>query len=962
MSLIESMLHASHRRRAWLGAASTFALSGCLACFASAAEAQTAAAAPASTKSPPAASDAAVSEVVITGSRAIVNGAQAPTPVTVVSREQLTIAAPTGIADALNQLPVFRDSLKPSTAGSSGTGQNGNGGNFLNLRALGPSRTLTLLDGRRAVASNLFQGATDVNLFPQLLISGVDVVTGGASAAYGSDAVAGVVNFVLDTNFTGVKGEVQAGLSTYDDGGSYKVGLAGGRDFADGRGHVVVSAERSRINGITEPDGRGFAAAGFGLIGNANSPPSEIILPNVRNSNISEGGLITSGPLKNMTFNPNGTLSPFVQGTDVTATAMSGGQGVAGRTNLTTALTTTNLFLQSHYDLNSHFTAYVEGEWAEVGTLFPTASAGVSNATIFNDNAFLSPAVKAQMQAAGITSFAFNRGGGDLGFVTVNTINDTYRTVVGVKGNFGQTWKSDLYWEHSHGDVVLRTNNDPIDVNVYNAVDAVVNPANGQTVCRTTLTNPTNGCVPINLFGVGAPSAAAAAYIRGTSYANLTTVQDSVSFDVHGQPFSTWAGPASVAAGAEYRKEQAHQITDAISSSIVNGAGIKGFPASLQNNPGGFALTNPQPISGEYSIGEGFAEIEAPLARDLPFIKALDLNAAIRYADYSNAGGATSWKVGLTDQITDDIRLRASRSRDIRAPDISELFTTGQQTVGQAVLDPQHSNTQVIVTKRAVGNPALLPEKADNTTFGVVLTPTVMPGLTASIDYYDITIHGVISTLSLQQIVNGCQTGDQSLCAFVVRNPDTTINSIITANLNLNVLKTSGVDIEVDYRTDMDRFAGNLGGALTFRALATHVSELSTTSSGITVDRAGQVGLQGGAPHWSATFSAEYSNGPVAVYLQDRLIQGGVYDVTLSPAVLSPAQNSVPTINYVDLTLQYKLPHTDDRDMLFLTVNNLFNQAPPIAPNGATLTPRPTNTQIYDVIGRYFTGGVRFRF
>lgn len=146
------------------------------------------------------------------------NGNEAPTPVTVLTIDQLSAAAPTGVADALNQLPVFRNSLKPSTAGSSGTGQNDNGGNFLNLRALGPARTLTLLNGRRAVASNLFTGTTDVNLFPQMLISRVDVVTGGASAAYGSDAVAGVANFVLDTNFTGLKGEIQGGISGLHDG------------------------------------------------------------------------------------------------------------------------------------------------------------------------------------------------------------------------------------------------------------------------------------------------------------------------------------------------------------------------------------------------------------------------------------------------------------------------------------------------------------------------------------------------------------------------------------------------------------------------------------------------------------------------------------------------------------------------------------------------------------------------
>jgi iron complex outermembrane receptor protein len=903
----------------------------------------------------------AVSEVVVTGSRAIVNGNEASTPVTVLSSEQLISAAPTSVADALNQLPVFRNSLKPSTAGSSGTGQNGNGGNFLNLRALGPARTLTLLNGRRAVASNLFTGATDVNLFPQILIKRVDVVTGGASAAYGSDAVAGVVNFVVDTDFTGVKGDLQGGISSRSDGKSYQGGLAVGHDYAGGRGHIVASLEHNHIDGIRDVAGRDWAQAGWGIIQNPASPPSQIIVPDVRAANVSYGGLITTGPLAGQTFNPDGTLRPFQYGTVRTATSMSGGEGVAGRTNLTTGLDTTTAFASTRFDLTDRFQAYAEGEFSEVTTKFPTASAGISNATIFSDNAFLPDAVRQKMQQAGITSFGFNRGGRDLGWVFVDTLNDTWRGVIGVEGSFGKTWKSNLYYERSEGRVRLRTSNDPIYVNFYNAIDAVRSPS-GQIVCRTTLTSPGNGCVPINLFGEGSPSAAATDYVRDTSYARLTTTQDVLSFDLHGELFDTWAGPVNLATGGEYRKETAQQSTDPISSSIVNGTGIRGFPASVQGNPGGFVLTNPQPIHGQYDIREGFVEVVAPLARDLPFAKALDLNGAVRYADYSNAGGVTTWKVGLSYQPVNDVRLRATRSRDIRAPNISELFTAGQQTVGLTVRDPNFGGATVPVTRRATGNPDLMPERADTTTFGVVYQPNWIPGLSASVDAFDISIDGAISTLGLQQVVDFCAGGDKSLCQYVIRNPDGTMNSIVTPNLNLNVLKTSGVDLEASYHAGLDQWVSGWSGELSLRALATYVRELKTTSSGVTIDRAGQVGLPGGVPHWSATVSANYQNGPLTLFLQDRYIDSGAYDVTLTPAVLAPDQNSIKSRNYVDLTARYKLTLGGGDYELYGTINNLFDKDPPISPNGATLTPRAANSQLYDFVGRYYTAGVRFRF
>jgi iron complex outermembrane recepter protein len=902
-----------------------------------------------------------VEEILVTGSRVGLDGSQAPTPVTVVSSEQLQQAAPGPIGEALNQLPVFRGSNRPSTGNVSATGPNS--GSFLNLRNLGSQRTLLLLDGRRPAPSAL-SGTTDTNLLPQELVSRVDVVTGGASAAYGSDAVSGVVNFVLDTDFEGVKGLAQGGTSTHGDDDSYKASLTAGTSLADGRGHIVASASYYDTEGLQDLNDRSWAGAGWGTLPDPTNPAKLLILPNLNSSLTSRGGLIVTSLIPGLTgmqFGPGGTLIPFNPGTTRGLLNQVGGDGARPRTNLTAAVTTASAFTHVKYELTPGFEIFGEAAYAtaenEYNQVQQFQIPGLNGLTIFSDNAFLPAAVRNLMPPISIPAFAMGRIAFDFGGPALaNAHNETVNFVGGFDWDIGNSWTLQAYYEHGENRQRIQTSRNVIHERLYAAADAVRDPASGSIVCRVTLTNPGlyPGCVPINLFGEGSPSQEALGYVLGKARYQTKVKQDVASASVRGEPFGTWAGPVAVGAGVEYRKQQADQESDALSQQFNAATGIRGFPAVLRTSPGGYALTNAQPVGGEYDINEGFFEFLMPLARDLPGARALDLNAAVRYTDYSTSGGVTTWKVGTSYQPVNDLRIRATRSRDIRAPNVAELFSGSVQSQG-SVIDPQRGNASTPVIGAAVGNPLLEPEEADTFTAGIVYQPSWLSGLSFSVDYYDIDLQGVIGSLGAQQMVNECFAGSSVACANVVRDPVTgVITRIVTPQLNLSALETSGVDFEIGLPLP---FAG---GQLGLRAIVSYLDEFETEVPGAPpIDRAGEVGLSPN-PHWSGSVSATYENDRWLVFLQERFIGSGKYEITRIDGVTID-DNDVSAVFYTDLTLGYSLG-ADRGTQLYLTVNNALDKEPPMTPIGTLGTFYPTNSTLYDVVGRYFTAGVKFNF
>lgn len=907
--------------------------------------------------------DAVLEEIVVTGSRVAAGGMAQPTPVTMVDAGALQDLSPKGLAEGVLQLPAFNGSNSRTAGGAAANA----GHTYLNLRGLGTNRNLVLLDGRRFVATQ-DAGAVDINLFPQLLMKRVEVVTGGASAAYGSDAIAGVTNFILDDRFTGVKGLASQGISRYGDSRTTRASLAGGASFLDGKLHVIASADFTRDTGAEGVNiggkHRDWLARGRFLINNPNvsaanpaSPtnPTLIVGDDVRFPYGTDGGLITSGPFAGTQFLPGGVTAPMVFGTNRTAGSMSGGNGAtsAGTGTLSTPLNSKVGFAHVTYGNKDTVELFADGMYART---YATNNAGANsfgfNATayrIFGDNAYLPTNIKSQMAAG--DSFTMGRWNSDLGIYQKQIETQVYRGVAGLRGRSGEDWDWDAYYQHGTTKGDFTAGHGVITANLYNAVDAVVNPANGQVVCRSTLTNPTNGCVPINLFGAGSPSAAARQYISGDAYANQTIKQDVAAGTLRGSPFATDAGDVQMAIGFEHRREQLAQDVPPLATITQTGGGARGFPASMVGIQGGYFLGNSSPVDGSYKVDEGFVEAQVPLVRDAVWADSLAFNAAGRVTHYSNAGTVWTYKTGLDYAPVADLRFRGTLSRDIRAPNLGELYLSQAQTIA-TVLDRQNANAAVTATIKLPGNPDLRPEKSDTYTVGVVATPSFLPGLNLSVDYYNIKIKDAIGRLSNQLTVDQCAAGNASMCSLITRNAGS-ISVISTPNLNLATLSTRGIDVELAYGFDVGDVFG-VPGRTTLRALGSYVSKLETTTPGSApVDRASQTPLQ-------ATLSASFDAGPFSAVIQERLIGSRKIDSTYGPSFI--AKNRIGSVWYTDVNVTYRLAGDMEGVELFGAANNLFDRDPPLGVTPFGVAASSTLVQFYDVVGLYMTAGVRFSF
>jgi iron complex outermembrane receptor protein len=898
---------------------------------------QTTPASAAATGTIPATATPVPGDIVVTGTRVTRNGYDAPTPTTVLGSALIEAKAPATIIDALVTLPAFKNS---STAQTAGVGQAGSAGqSFVNLRGLGANRTLVLLDGQRFVPSTSI-ATVDIGTLPTALIQRVDVVTGGASAAYGSDAVAGVVNFVLDNRFTGLKGDIESGVTSHGDNQTYKAALSGGIRFAE-RGHLILSGEYVKATGVG-PNARSdtnYPAAT--LINNpawtaTNGQVRRLILPYVYTRTAGLGGVIVGGPLAGTEFGPGGTT--FMQPTGAyVGTSNYVLPGLAPNEPWPSSLAFSSLpqekatgYARLSWDVTDSLTAYATGVIAhnKPGPFYssPANTLITGNFVIQRDNAFLPASVRAQMTTLGLQTVSVGRYSEDFGGSVVSRVNDTYRAVIGLQGEIAPGWKLDAYGEYGRNRNVFKIEKNVIKANLPLAVDAV--NSGGQIVCRSTLANPGNGCIPLNIFGPYAvrPNSVALpalGYVFGTSRAVLHLTQKVAAVSLSGEPFSTWAGPVSLATGAEYREESASQTVDALSQA------------------GAFALGNPKALSGSFNVKEAFAETVVPLAKDLPFLRTLDLNGAIRYTDYSTSGSVVTWKIGGNWEPVQGVRFRATRSRDIRAPNILELYSSRVQSTA-AVLDPV-TNTSPTIQTFSLGNSNLRPEKADTTSAGLVVRPWFVPRLEFSVDYYKIKVLDAISTLALQDIVNRCQSGNQTLCGLITR-ANGAITTIDNPYLNLQSLKTDGLDIEVSYRLPIG------SGTATARFLANRVFSY-TISDGVTaIDRAGDI--NNAQPKWTGNATIGYQLDRFNAVADVSFIGSGKYDVTYTlPTDIN--DNHIPSRTVVNFQVSYDLGKAGHRREFFLNLANAFDARPPAI---FVFSGGPN----YERIGRAFRAGLRF--
>ena len=605
--------------------------------------------------------------IQVIGTRVVRDGYQSPTPVSVVGADEIARSATPNIADYVNTLPAISGSSTPrTTVAQVGAGRQGI--NSINLRGIGDVRTLTLLDGRR-VGGMVNTGAVDVSSLPQQLISRVDVVTGGASASYGSDALSGVVNFVLDTKYTGFKGQVSGGATTYGDNRNWEVQLTWGTSFGGGRGHVLLSGEIAHEDGIYNADNRRWTQAGWAYINNpaytaTNGQPRVLLRPQVALSTSTLGGAIACSAtsacssLRGIAFGPGGTPYNLVFGPIVSDPLMAGGTFADNNVrtgvdnNILPEQNRRNLFARISYDVGDDWNIYAEGLLAHQDTdtryyygNFP------NNLTVRPDNPYMPAAIAARITALGLASVPFGTLKGDNGASGANAQRGYSRGVVGIDGKFsafGSDWSLKAYYQYARASLLntaTRATNIP---NFNRAIDAVRAP-NGSIICRSTLTNPTDGCVPYNVFGTGVNSQAQNNYVIGDPFRSDVYKQNVASINIAGEPFDIWAGPVSIAFGAEHRTQSANGFADAITT----------------QSPGNWDTTGGLPTIGSYKISDAYFETVVPLAKDASWARSLNLNAAIRAVKYSS-GTYITWKLGGEYAPFDGLRIRGVASRDVR--------------------------------------------------------------------------------------------------------------------------------------------------------------------------------------------------------------------------------------------------------------------------------------------------------
>jgi outer membrane receptor protein involved in Fe transport len=921
-----------------------------------------------------------VESVVVTGSRIIQDATMSPTPLTVLPVEDLQVTTPSNIADGLNKMPEF---IGSQTARSVNNASSDSAANVLNLRNFGGQRTLVLLDGQRVVASNT-NGTVNVDTLPQILVQRVDVVTGGASAVYGSDAVSGVVNFVLDKRFTGVKVNANSGISTYGDAATYKFAAAAGTDLFGGRGHIEGSMDYFHSDPLY--DFQRPEAGNNGdwiLTGSGTAANPFVDTPNGNLTQFSYGGKITcAGTAANpclangQQFIRDGVIGPFNPGTPTgTANISSGGDGTHNLySNITASARLAQAFARFSYNINDDVTFWMSARGAEGENRANFVQSYIQTGNVpnvfFKNNPYLPAAAQALL--AGGTSNTFqmskynmNLGYGNSTFKSVGT--DRVLTVAGgLDGSlFG---KYDWHVYYSHGED-RQKEDDPTNINnqyLTAAEDVRLNSA-GNPVCYVSTTPSAGlypGCVPLNLFGPTSLTLDGWKYYVRDTYYIQTNKLDDLSGSIAGTVFDLPAGPVKAALSAEMRW-MGFDIQSNGAPGTVDCTGLSSICNNTVSLWQGNTATPLSPVSE--SVWEAALEVGIPILKDLPLVQSFSADIAGRHTDYSTSGPVDTWKIGLDWHINDDFRLRGTTSIDIRAPTLNDLFSPILLN-HQGFTDLLTTGSQTIPVQ-SQGNPNLVPEIARTYTGGIVFTPTWFSGFTTSLDYYSINMTNAIGTIgasntTVQKLCN--QSGGTSpLCALYVRpfpySNTTAANFptlLINEALNTAFQKTEGWDLEVNYGFDAADVIDSVPGSFNLRFLGNYqpVNESSQFPGAPLSFQA--------FPKGHVTSFIAYSLGTWTMTLEDRWLSSWSRKTLANDVYVNPR---VSSYNYLDATLDKKFTVDDAALDMYLTVQNLTDLKFPVATNNNS-TPdlyymgvQGVVTTQYDAIGRYFTLGIRAR-
>lgn len=934
----------------------------------------------------PASTDAAAvpeeagSDIVVTGSRIQRQEFEAPNPIVSVDAAQLERSGTNNVTDFLLRVPSLTNSLTSArTAGNSQVdGAQGNVGlNLLDLRGLGPQRTLVLVNGRRHVASQADTASVDINSIPTDLIQQVDVLTGSASAVYGADGVTGVVNFVLKRDLDGIRGRVQAGISDRGDAGQRFASLIGGKNFADGRGNVTLALEYAAEDPLGNDDRDYFALDrrvyfvnlddyGTGLPGRYQVGP----VGNLRYQYSSNQGIVYIG---DQVFRGDGAIytpgryllnDGYSVGGDDTPIAGYIGDIIPRNERYAVNLLT-------HFEASDAFKISLEGKFVQSTAETLGSYSGSYPATYSIDNPFVPTSIRNAAIAAGETTVGVNRNNFDLRRRGEEDRRRTYRGVIDISGAVSEHARYDVYYTYGQTDVRQTKTNDRLNTQFRQALDAV-RDASGQIVCRDAAARAA-GCLPLNTFGGNTANPLAFDYFYFDPVSNVRLTQHVVNASLSGdfgQFFELPGGPVQFAFGGEYRRESsrfdpAQELVDNIFYQYDE-------------------YIIPTPSSGRFDVWEAFGEVNVPLVKDQPFAELLSVGAAGRYSDYSTIGSTWTYAFNGVWSPVRAITFRGSYGQSVRAPNIGEIFRprtgTSEFITDPCYLDRRGEGTSfraancVALITAAGGNPAtflrtnnpnanifvpgtnqgnanLKAEEARTWTAGVVLRPDFIPGLQVGADWYDIRLRNAISTPPVATVANLCvdqPTLDNAFCDAIDRTPGTGyINGFRVQPQNVAVFRTAGLELNAAYNTRLGpdttldlRLVGNYLHKLD--QIATPGADLENNQ-----DRPFR-------PKYTVTFSPTVTSGPLTLAYNLRWQNG----VRRFARIQTDGRDDFVDPRYFRFKelwqhdVQASIAANEDFSF-YAGVNNLGDQKPDIG--------FETNVPI-SPLGRYFYAGARFGF
>mgnify|MGYP003642377687 CR=1 FL=1 len=919
------------------------------------------------------ADEIAESVIVVTGSRISNPNLEQSAPVNVVGSDEIDLRQATNAEELVGELPGISPGVNASV-------NNGSAGfATLNLRNVGSRRNLVLLDGTRLVPSSL-SSVTDLNIIPVALVERVDIVTGGASSVYGADAISGVANFITKRDFAGVDMAASFGVTEEGDGQRFRTDITIGANFDDGRGNAVLSVGYQNVDSVLQGD-RAISQKTLFIegseIGSGTSVPTRI---NGDQYDPATGSLV---PTYN-TFN----FAPF--------------------NYFQTPLERFNMFGSARYEITDNVEVYTKGMYTKSTVSLQLAPSGLFGDTwqLPLNNPFLTDSVRnsicsnslnnidqATCDAAGAAvnpedpnylevPTTINRRLVEQGNRVTDYVTNQFQIWTGVRGSITNNIDFDVYGTYGESERSQTNRNWGLKSRVQQALRA--DDAN-------TCSDPSNGCVPINLFGDGQSiTAEQAAFFNQPSgqtvKTSLAVVNGSISGDLGSESFLFADTPIGFAVGAEYRKYTAEQLSDVASGT--------------QDEVLGTGAPSPS-FSGEYDVKEVFGELIVPIVENVPGIYNLTVEAGVRYSDYSNSGGSTTWKAGGSWEPVEGYKIRGIYQHAVRSPNIGELFApvvtgltglavdpcAGANPVGNASLTaiciaqgapagqigsiPVPSASQINATSG--GNPDLDPETANSYTIGVVLTPPSIPGLTLTADYYNIKIKGAITTPTPGDIIDPCYSGvDPSACALIVRNPlNGSLNGggdtpgLLLQLTNQGQIETSGVDLRVGYRfpTSFGKVAFDFNGNWTEQLKFNSNPANPTSINRECVSYYGE-NCEPITPEFTFNLRTTVSLGDT---VDISLLYTWLDAVSLEPLSAAfggalPEYSSIGSYSYFDLTTRFSV---SDNFEMTLGIQNLLDKKPPNVSSyvgGSAYNSGNTYPTTYDALGRRFnvTGRLRF--